>query len=209
MPKKRDKLIILDFDHTMFNTTKFVAALKKKFQDDFGIDEKTFDEKREYIKTCNNVIDIDTFVKHIPHDDKAALHTTITHLLQNCADKWIFDDVRDFMKRHQDRFDVAVVTHGDQELQSSKIHNSKLPGDFHTVISTQSKDQVVANFIDQYEAIHFIDDKARNIQDVKMAYPEVITYFISRPEDNPYEGACPTCQGADMAIGGLQELALA
>lgn len=205
----KDKLIILDFDHTMFNTTTFVAALKKKFEAEFGIDEETFNKKREYIKTCNKVIDIDNFVQHIPNDNKAGMHEAITDLLQNCADKWIFDDVREFMKKHQDRFDFAIVTHGDQELQSNKIQNSKLPGDFHVVISTQSKDQVVTDFVDQYTDIHFIDDKAKNIQAVKQAHPHVITYFISRPEDNPYEGACPTCQGADHAIADLETLSLA
>ncbi|PIR74272.1 MAG: hypothetical protein COU35_03190 [Candidatus Magasanikbacteria bacterium CG10_big_fil_rev_8_21_14_0_10_47_10] len=203
MKPKHDRLIIMDFDHTMFNTTTFVAALKKEFQEQFGIDEATFAKYRDHIKKCNKVIDIDRFVEHIPHTDKTGMHETIRDLLHRCADKWIFDDVREFMNRHQDRFDIAVVTNGDIELQSAKIHNSKLPGSFHTDISTDPKQEVVARLIAPYKKIYFIDDKPRTIEAVKKAHPTVLTYFMTRDEDHPYKDDCPSCRGADYAVAGL------
>src|SRR3989344_1439394 len=57
--KKKNQLIILDFDHTVFNTTKYVNELKRVFEKDFGIDGQTFTKSREEVKKCCEVIDID------------------------------------------------------------------------------------------------------------------------------------------------------
>lgn len=204
MTPQHSRLIILDFDHTVFHTTKFVAALKEKLSSNFNIDEQKFTASRNHIKECNKVIDINKFVDDLPHHDKKGLHTAIVELITTHAKDWIFEDVRNFMKRHQKYFDIAIMTHGDQELQTHKMKHSNLPEPFYKVISTESKGNVISQFTKDYSTIFFVDDKLQNIQDVKKNHPKVQTIFIARPEDKPYADSCPTCSGADIAVESLE-----
>lgn len=197
------RLIVLDFDHTVFNTTQYVQALRDHFKAVFNIAETTFDEARQAVKDCCVVIDMDTFVQLLPYSDKAALHQAHHDVIQKEAKRFVFSDVHAFIEKHTDAFDIVVTTHGDTELQEEKISHSTLPDEVSWIISTKPKDKVVEPFVKQYTEIHFIDDKAKNIDAVKRAFPEVITYFIQRPEDHPYADDPSECACVDRVIRGL------
>lgn len=200
---KHTRLIILDYDHTMFNTTKFVSTIQQRFVDELGIAVDEFMRHREKIKECNHVIDIDTFVTSFPGQHHGTMHEIIHQTLKDCASNWIFDDVDAFIRGHQEKFDIKVITNGDAELQTEKVGHAKLPKNIQVLISTKEKDEVITPLVPQYEEIHFIDDKARNLERIKQAFPSIITYFIVRPEDHPYANACPDCDAADHRIENL------
>lgn len=200
---KHDKLIILDFDHTVFNTTKYVQALKEKFSKNFGIDADTFMQQRNAVKKCCVVIDIDEFVDRLPHADKKALHKTLIDTTRKLGRQFLFPDVISFMERHKKNYDILVITHGDQELQSEKIQSVKLPSWVEHRISLQPKDQVVGSYLKKYKQVHFVDDKNKNIDLVKTAFPDIITYFIKRPVDHPYGHIQSVCDCADHVVADL------
>ena len=208
MNAETKQAIVIDFDHCIFNTTKLVGIMQDVFLRDFGIDRVTFMEHRQKIKDCCVVIDIDRFVQSLPHKDKAGLHATIHDILKDNAASCVFPDVFNFVKRHQDEFDIIISTHGDQELQSEKIKHSNLPESVQSHISIQPKDNVIGSFMQTYKKVHFIDDKAKNIDLVKKTHPQVITYFIKRPEDSPYADEPSSCDCADYVITNLKDLQL-
>lgn len=203
MDNKKDRIVILDFDHCIFNTTRFVAALRDRYKAEFGISSDAFMKYRQAIKDCCTVIDIDTFVKKIPHDEKGKLHAAIHDVIRKTAAACIFPDVVPFFERHKDQFDLLVETHGDAELQAEKIRHSKLPPYVAHVVSLEAKDAVVGKYIRDYREVHFIDDKTENIDMVKTAHPSVMTYFIQRPEDHPYADRPSACDCADRIIYDL------
>ena len=196
------RLIILDFDHTVFNTTAFVAAQQQQLEKKFNIDKETFTSVRKSVKDCCTVIDIDTFVASLPHEDKSGLHAAIHETAKRAAE-WIFSDVEAFLSAHASHFDILIQTHGDKELQTEKIMHANLPDDIRFLISTKPKEKVIADFVHQYEHIYIIEDKQTNIDAIKQTFPEVTAYFIARKEDHPYKDDCPVCKGEDHAIESL------
>lgn len=196
------KCIILDFDHTIFNTTMYVQKLRDALEE-IGVSGDVFDENRKALKACCSLVDIDAFVAHIPYDDKDRLHDVIHETIQHHAKDFIFSDVGDFIERHQDRYDIVILTQGDQELQSEKISHSNLPDVVQTVITQGPKQAIVAKLVGLYEEIYLIEDKAVNIDAVKTAFEEVTTYFIRRREDMPYGETQSTCECADELVEGL------
>ncbi len=194
--------IVLDFDHTLFNTTLYVAKLKENLNN-VGIAPEIFDKHRQALKSCCALVDIDRFVQVLPHEDKDLLKQTIHGTIRHSAQEFIFADAQDFITRHKDHFDIIVMTQGDQKLQSEKITHSKLHHIDHIFISHDSKDTVFADIADRYDQIHYVDDKAKHIDEVKQAYPKVTSYFIKRPEDQPYGDKPSSCNCADHIITDL------
>ena len=199
LEKKHDRLMIIDFDHTVFNTTTYLARLVSHFERHFGISEKEFMEKRNGVKEMYRVIDIENFSNQFPGQDPEELRTAIHHVIKKYAAESVFPDMRDFIDRHKDRFDIILMTHGDMELQSEKIEHSNLPMEVQKNISLDSKGELVGELQNVYDEIHFIDDKAENIDAVKAACDTVQTYHVQRHDDNPYDDA-PACACSDHEI---------
>ncbi len=200
---KKDNLIILDFDHVVFNTTLYVVALQKVFREKFDIEPAEFMKQRNAVKYCCVVIDVDRFAHSFTGKDPQKLRQAFHGLVKEQAHEFVFLDVLSFIKRHKEKFDIFIETHGDEELQREKIKHSKIPGYVKYNISLDSKDKGVGAYIDKYKQIHFFDDKAENIDKVKLAHPSVNTYFVKRPEDSPYGAQLSTCDCADYTIKSL------
>ncbi len=208
MKTKHDRAIVLDFDHTVFNTTKYVKKLKEVFKQKFDIDNDTFMKHREYVKKCCVVIDFDKFVDSFEYKDNLELHHAIEKVVRENAHKWVFDDVIPFMEKYKDEYDIIVETHGDKEQQEEKINHSNLPHYIEYIISTEGKDKVFDDLEPKYDEIHFFDDKAKNIDAVKQKHPKVTTYFVQRPEDHPYADKPSKCSCDDYVVHSLEEVQL-
>lgn len=200
---RHQKLIVLDFDHTIYNTSLFVQTMQEEFKKHFGIGEGEFMKQRNAVKECCVVIDIDKFVHFMPHPNKEAMKDMIHKIIRLQSPSFLFFDALPFIERHKDQFDILVSTHGDMKLQTEKIRHSNLPHYVRSVVSTESKGDVMKQYIGAYSHVFFIDDKAENIDAVKKAHPDVITYFIQRPDDSPYASIPTKCECADHVVKGL------
>jgi len=201
---KHQKLILIDFDHTLFNTTRFVQRLKEVFQSR-GVSEQEFQEKRMALKDCCHLDDIDTFVDKFSYPDKKDLHDLIHTVIVNEAHTFIFDDVRSFFEEHATEFDIIILTQGDKEMQAEKVEHSNLIYDVPLIITGGEKEIAIRDVVTQYKKIYFIDDKAVNIDRMKKAYPQIETYFLKREDDRPYADLPSTCGCADHVIADLRE----
>lgn len=194
-------LIVLDWDHTLFNTTTFVETQREAFLAK-GISYELFNQKRQGIKDCCNVIDIDQFANSFDQIDATTAHSIINTILREKAESFIFSDVKPFLKKHKTLFDFLVITHGNSELQSEKMKYSHLEG-LQSVITEGSKAEAVKPYVDNYAKIYYIDDKAEHIDDVKKMFPQIIALFLQRPDDSPYANIPSKCKHADRVIKNL------
>lgn len=197
------QLIVLDFDHTVFNTTRYVDEQVKQFSRDFGITRADFINQRDATKECCVVVDIDKFVAQLPHDDKEGMHKLLHDVTKQNAKMFTYDDARPFVERHQDTFDILLLTHGNKELQTEKIKHSGLPSSLPYVITIDDKTRVLRDYVVQYDKIHFIDDKADNIRAVEEMDSNIETYFMKRPDDQPYGHVESDYDEADHNVTGL------
>jgi phosphoserine phosphatase len=198
------KLIILDFDHTIINTTYLTKSIAKKLQADFGISKEDYMAARKAVQKCCVVEDIDNVIQRLPHENKKDLHDAFHDIIKSEVHKFVFPDVVDFINRHKDNFDILISTHGDKELQNEKIKHSNLPGCIMQTIEAKNKGDVLAPYVDKYDKIYFIDDKAENIDAVKQKHSNVIAYFLKRPEDCKYCSIKSKCDCADKIVADLK-----
>ena len=73
----------------------------------------------------------------------------------------------------------------------------------HVIDTRESKDVALAALVKKYDTVHFIDDKAKHIDEVKQKFPDVVTYFIKRPDDKPYGDQPSVCECNDHTITDL------
>lgn len=199
----RDQAVVLDFDHTIFNTTLYVNALKELFAKEFDISEDEFLKQRNAVKACCEVIDIDEFIKRLPHENKKAMHAAHHQLIEDRAKEFVFSDARHFIDHHRKNFDVILLTHGDKELQSEKIKHSELPPVSQIIISMLPKAEIIEDLLEDYKKIHFIDDKSEMVDKIKTTFPQVESYFVVRPDDHPYGKQPPACECSDHTVERL------
>ncbi len=205
MTEPRQSLIVVDFDHTLFNTTAYVESLKARFKHDFDIESDDFMAARNAVKECCTVIDIDTFVEKL-QPDSVALHQVLIDQTAKVASTLLFSDVWPFLHRVTKQYTVRVLTHGDQELQQVKISNSRLPDDLPITITRGNKADIIHSWKDAYATICVVDDKPAVIEQIKRAVPSVVTYLLVRPEDHPYADQKMTCDCADYVVRTLADV---
>ncbi|PIR49906.1 hypothetical protein COU79_02295, partial [Candidatus Peregrinibacteria bacterium CG10_big_fil_rev_8_21_14_0_10_54_7] len=156
-------LVILDFDHTLFNTTKLVQAEVDYFRKMFGIPESVFLKTREKVKICCIVEDVDWFVHLLPHPDKAALHEALLSVIRSTSSSCLFADVLPSLDVLKGKADILLATHGDSELQEAKIRSSGIPAEFPFAITQTKKSDIIASHINGYTMIFLVDDKPENL----------------------------------------------
>jgi len=203
-----DTLIILDFDHTLFNTTKLVQAEADYFRETFDIPEAVFRETREKVKICCVVEDVDRFVHLLPHPNKAMLHTELLAVIHSIAPSCLFEDVLPFLQEASSRSDLLLATHGDPELQEAKIRSSGIPVNIPFAITQTKKSEIIARYSGNYAHVHFVDDKPDSLKEVKEEHPSVETYLMQRADDHPYSKTGQAYNGVDRTVTTLFDVGL-
>lgn len=197
LQKKHDQLIVLDFDHTLFNTTVFLDALQSRFEEQFQISPKDF--HAAYIKARAEWAAIPTYM---PHDDKTAVAEAMRDVAANCGEGALYPDAKQFLDRHKEHFDLLILTRGHEDLQQAKIEGSGLADIPHTVVQG-GKAASFASLTNTYTTVYFIDDASENIDEVKQQYSNVIAYCLKRADDDQYHYAHGASKLADKEIQNL------
>ncbi len=205
---KFSTLLILDFDHTLFNTTKLVQAEAEYFERVFGISQDVFRQTRDKVKICCVVEDVDRFVHLLPHSDKAALHAELLAIIRSVAPFCLFEDVLPFLREASSRSDLLLATHGDPELQEAKIRSSGIPLDISFATTQTKKSEIIAQYSRDYAHIRFVDDKPDSLREVKEQHPSVETYLIQRVNDHPYSKIGQVYDGVDRIAATLFDVKL-
>jgi len=194
-------LIICDFDHTLFDTTRFVYDLENAFEK-VGISKNDFRKIRSELKAKQQVFDFNEMASILNNKSSINPHEVVQNILKTKATEYIFDDVSTFIKNHKENFDFLILTQGDKNLQLQKLKYSGFKN-FKTIITKYSKITPLAKLLLKYDHIYFIDDKAKHIDDIKTSFPNVITYLLKRPQDELYGKNDQLVKKADFKIQNL------
>jgi len=160
--------IYIDFDGTLFNSTKLYKEFIKIFN--------KYNIKKEYIENYFNKKyqkekNFDTISKKIIKENN--LNTSIYKELNNIySNNLIFKDTIPFLKKYSKKYDLILLTLGTKSYQEKKIKSTNISKYFKEIIIT-NKDKSKLN-IDYSNGI-FIDN---NPFELKKFYHSNAKYLI-------------------------------
>ena len=114
--------IYIDFDGTIYNTTKlyqeYINLLKK-----YNINEEYFQNKlnKNYQKNKN----LNTITEYIINDYNLnnSIQTELNNIIKN---NLIYKDVIPFLEKYHNKYDLILLTLGNKEFQEKKIKSSNI-----------------------------------------------------------------------------------
>ena len=184
--------IFIDFDDVLFNTRQFSAYLKGFFAEE-GINPELF-QKYYYDPADQATSSVRLFdpeglfarLEKYEKIDTSKIRHDFETKLQN-LERFVFTDVVGFLKV-MGKENLQLVSFGLSNWQQIKIKGSevsKLVENF--IIAEKPKAQEIGQLLAQMklgvkEKIFFIDDRAEHLEDVKKAFPQIITILLCRPD---------------------------
>ena len=192
-PAGHEKLIVVDFDHALFNTEEFKESLREIFIR-HGIDRELYEETYKRIRTVEKSPyslerHLDILEGKIYDKQKLQQIKREVMLLLRATDKYLFPDTIDFLEKEKRDNKLMLLTLGELDFQSLKIRYAGIEKYFAKVIISRgrlgkgTKEREVAKIASnhRHQKIVIIEDVAENIDLIKKICPEVITIKVERP----------------------------
>lgn len=191
--------ILLDFDHTLFDTDRFFWVDLKFVLARFDIPDDAWEKSYEAIWSSGY-----SLAKHLeelnrlgviagPSAAKAmreALESAFSDLRP-----YLFPDVLEFLNAARYRgFELILLSFGDPAWQSYKVRASGLTPYFTQIAYTANeagKAALCAERALQYRELYAIDNNPADLDAMKASTPRLQTYLICRVEPSALEGADP------------------
>ena len=191
--------ILLDFDHTLFDTDRFFWVDLKRALARFGIPDDAWEKSYEAIWSSGY-----SLAKHMeelarlgavadPPTAKAileALESAFSDLRP-----YLFPDVLEFLDTARHRgFELILLSFGDPAWQSYKVRASGLTPYFTQIAYTANeagKAALCAERALQYRELYAIDNNPADLDAMKASTPRLQTYLICRVEPSAPEGEGP------------------
>lgn len=189
-----ERLVILDFDHSLFNTEEFKESLREIFIK-YGVGKELYNETYKEIRekeegpySLERHLSILEGRMMYNRKKLRKIKREVLDLLKR-TDEYLFSDTMDFLRQESKRSKLVLVTLGEKEFQSLKIKSSGIKKYFVQIIISRgrarkgSKDKEIAKVIDGHQdrEIFMVEDVAREIDLMKKDYPFVTMIKIERP----------------------------
>ena len=191
--------ILLDFDHTLFDTDRFFWVDLKSAFARFGIPDDAWEKSYEAIWSSGY-----SLAKHLEElarlgtvADPSAAKAMREALESAFSDlrPYLFPDVLEFLDAARDRgFELILLSFGDPAWQSYKVRASGLTPYFTQIAYTAKeagKAALCAERALQYRELYAIDNNPADLDAMKASTPRLQTYLICRVEPSALEGADP------------------
>ncbi len=184
---KKDKLVILDFDHTLFNTEVFKRHLKNAYLS-YGISSERYDQTYNYIrKKLKRPYDPALHLRLLDGEivDLKSLMGEVNYLVDKSKD-YLYDDVVTFLEDVKDECDLNLVSLGKKRFQKPKVDNCRMNGYFSRILLTEGqgglKKEVFKDIIceNRDKKIAIIEDMPENIDYLKRGFPSITAIKIER-----------------------------
>ena len=150
--------LYIDFDNTLFNTVKFNDNCSS-FLEKYNISKE---EQVKVFKSLNkDIFDYKEILEAISKKyniDKELLFNDYNEVLKG---NYIFDDTIEFLEYCKDKYDLRLLTWGNNEYQLEKIGCAKISKYFKELIITQKYKFDIE--IDYKNSI-FLDDNPRDLK---------------------------------------------
>ena len=180
---KNNKIIILDFDRTLFNTDNFLIKIKYIFKK-MGIAEKKFTTSYKKIKPYN----LKKHLKRLNLENKNILNNFNT-LFKNSY-RFLYPDAIDFLKfLIKKKKKIILLTYGDKNFQNNKIENSNIKKLFNKIYITSKnhdKENIYKNILakNKNKKVIIIDDLKENTKDIVKKIAHIQAIKIDRNSKN-------------------------
>ena len=191
--------ILLDFDHTLFDTDRFFWVDLKSAFARFGVPEDAWEKSYEAIWPSGY-----SLVKHL--DELARLgairgpdlrKTMLAAFDAAFSDlrPYLFPDVPRFLKGARLRgFELILLSFGDPAWQSYKVQACGIAPLFRKIVYTagqQGKGELAGELGSRYGELHAIDNNPADLDLMKARSGRLQTHLICRVEPLSLEGADP------------------
>lgn len=169
------KIIILDFDHTLFNAQYFKKDLAKALSLSQKIWEKDYQQNKKQYKNYN-------YQKQIARYPKKNQQKFLA-VLKNSR-KYLYQDSIPFLKsvgtyHGTSIHNIYILSKGDPQFQKKKIVNTGLQK--YAKIKTLSNSKIsFIRKIKNKKNIIFINDRGPEIDEIKNAFPQITAIWIRR-----------------------------
>ena len=131
---KKRTAILLDFDHTIFDTSAFVENMQIFWRSELSSD--AMDRIKTHLKDFRN----GKFEIYRPQDHMTAADWELhKQRFTDWAPKLLHSDAMDFIQKYQTAHDIFILTFGDKEFQEAKVVASRLS---FPVIYTDDKNKM-------------------------------------------------------------------
>lgn len=151
--------IYIDFDSTLFDTSKFYREYLNICNKN-GISDEEVTLARKKLFNDNNLFNMDVITKYFikKFDLKDKMLEEVKLLF---TDEFVYDDVIPSLEKLSKKYKLILLTYGDKKYQLDKINASKLKKYFKKIIiSNKSKDSLD---IDYSNGI-FIDNSPEEVE---------------------------------------------
>lgn len=190
------RAIVLDFDHTLFDTDRFFWVDLKAAFIRFGIPDDAWERSYAAIWPSGY-----SLAKHLEELTRlgtiagpSAAQAMLKALESDFSDlrPYLFPDVPGFLGAARSQgFDLLLLSFGDPAWQSYKVRASGLTPYFTQIMYTpheKGKAEILDKFASAYAELHAIDNNPADLDAMKASIPRLQTYLICRVEPSFLEG---------------------
>lgn len=180
---KKNKIILLDFDRTLFDTEKFITKTKNIFYE-FGINEQEFTKKYKKIRPYS----IKKHVLSTKIKEKKALLEKTNQLIEQSSAFLFFDTKNFLIFLQKNNIKSILTTYGNKNFQNQKIEKSNIKKllDKIQITSDNNKEAVYKKIINKNKTkkIFILDDLKANTKNITIKTPKLKTIKINRNKKN-------------------------
>lgn len=177
------RLILIDFDRTIFDTDSFAGEIAKVFSNRGGID---------FFETyTHNSAGFYSFSKHllkIPTKNKRKSVKRDIKKLNLRASDFLFRDVEGFLTelKANQRNIIMLITRGEHDYQNTKVYSAlkDCRSLFHKIVCVEdaSKAAIVKELVDEArpEETFYLDDEIQELINAAIISPSINTVLVDR-----------------------------
>lgn len=198
-PRERNQRrgILLDFDHTLFDTDRFFWVDLKSAFTRFGIPDAAWEES--YTAIWPTGYSLEKHLEELNRRGAIAGPVTAGMMLSTLEATfsdlrgYLFPDVMRFLDAADDRgFELILLSFGDPTWQSYKVRASGLASHFQQIVYTprqEGKAMLLDDFGPRYGELHAIDNNPADLDAMKARNPALQTHLICRVDPSAALGA--------------------
>jgi len=190
------RAILLDFDHTLFDTDRFFWVDLKSAFARFGVLEDAWEKSYEAIWPVGY-----SLAKHLDELERLGViagqdirRTMLDTLEADFSDlrPYLFPDVPAFLEAARRReFDLILLSFGDPDWQSYKVQTSGIAPLFRKIIYTAKqggKGELLDDLSSSYAELRAIDNNPADLDSMKARHSKLQTHLICRVKPSDLEG---------------------
>jgi len=188
--------LLLDFDHTLFDTDRFFWVDLKSAFARFGVPNDAWEKSYEAIWPLGY-----SLAKHLDELERLGViagqdigRTMLATLEADFSDlrPYLFPDVPAFLKAARQRgFDLILLSFGDPAWQSYKVRASGLAPLFQKIVYTAKqggKGELLDDLSSSYAELCAIDNNPADLDSMKARHSKLQTHLICRVKPSDLEG---------------------